>query len=112
MTTKSIALLVTVVVLTTGMGLAQQIQQRFDMVVRQDFFAGFAGNKEAFARAMKVTEDTLEKDPNHAEARVWHGSGMLALSAQSFQKGDFQDGTKLWQQGLNEMEQEIGRAHV
>ena len=110
MTTKRFALVATLVVLTAGLGLAQQLQQRFDMVVRQDFFAGFAGNREAFARAMKVTEDTLAKDPNHSEARVWHGAGILASSGQAFQKGDPQNGVKLWQQGLDEMEQAVRQA--
>src|SRR5207247_5545202 len=82
-------------------------QERFDMLVRQDFFAGFNGNREALERGMKITEDTLAKDPNHAEARVWHGSGILYLSGQAFQKGDQQNGMKLWRQGLDEMEQAV-----
>ena len=77
------------------------------MLVRQDFFAGFNGNREALERGMKITEDTLAKDPNHAEARVWHGSGVLYLSGQAFQKGDQQNGMKLWRQGLDEMEQAV-----
>jgi len=56
---------------------------------------------------MKLTEDTLAKDPNHAGARVWHGSGVLYLSGQAFQKGDQQNGMKLWRQGLDEMEQAV-----
>ncbi|HYR44674.1 MAG TPA: hypothetical protein VER98_16705 [Terriglobia bacterium] len=113
MTTKriaSLAMAAALAVSATGLGLAQQLQQRFDMIVRQDFFAGFAGDKEAFARAMKVTEDMLAKDPNHAAARVWHGAGILASSGQAFQKGDSQNGMKLWQQGLDEMEQAVRQA--
>ena len=52
---------VAAIVLTAACVIAQQ---RYDMIVRQDFFAGFAGNKEALARGMKVTEETLAKDPN------------------------------------------------
>src|SRR5437667_6253949 len=70
-------------------------------------FAGFNGNREALERGMKLTEDTLAKDPNHAGARVWHGSGVLYLSGQAFQKGDQQNGMKLWRQGLDEMEQAV-----
>ena len=92
---------VAAIVLTAACVIAQQ---RYDMIVRQDFFAGFAGNKEALARGMKVTEETLAKDPNHAEANVWHGSGLLFLSGPAFQGGDVQNGMKLWQQGLGEME--------
>jgi tetratricopeptide (TPR) repeat protein len=78
-------------------------QQRYDMVVRQDFFAGLAGNKEALARGMKATEETLAKEPNHAEAKVWHGIGLLITASQSFQKGDVQNGMTVWQQALAEM---------
>ncbi len=82
-------------------------QQRFDMVVREDFFAGFGGNMERFDRAMKVTEDALAKGPRNAEAKVWHGSGVFFQSTQSFQKGDFQSGMQLWQRGLDEMDQAV-----
>ena len=95
---------VAAIVLTAACVIAQQ---RYDMIVRQDFFAGFAGNKEALARGMKVTEETLGKDPNHAEANVWHGSGLLFLSGPAFQAGDVQNGMKLWQQGLGEMEHAV-----
>src|SRR5215467_7557160 len=83
------------------------MQARFDMLVREDMFAGFAGNKEAFDRAMKLTEETLAKDPKHAEAKVWHGSGVFFQAGQAFQKGDMQNGIILWQKGLDEMEQAV-----
>src|ERR1051326_6901329 len=54
----------------------QAATTRFDFLVREDFFAGMAGNREAFNRAMKVCEDALAKNPKHAEAMVWHGSGL------------------------------------
>ena len=41
---------------------------RFDHKVRQDFFAGIAGDKVALARGMKTTEEFLIKNPDHAEA--------------------------------------------
>jgi hypothetical protein len=95
---------VAAIVLTAAYVIAQQ---RYDMIVRQDFFAGFTGNKEALARGMKATEETLAKDPNHAEAKVWHGSGLLFLSGAALQTGDAQNGMKMWQQGLGEMEQAV-----
>src|SRR5437867_13171284 len=82
-------------------------QQRFDMLIREDFFAGFSGNMERFERAMKVTEDALAKDPKHAEAKVWHGSGVFFQASRAFEKGDFQNGMQLWQRGLDEMEQAV-----
>ncbi len=104
MKTKAMTSILALAVVTVTVALAQE---RFDMLVRQAFFAGFNGNREALERGMKITEDTLAKDPNHAEARVWHGSGVLYLSGQAFQKGDQQNGMKLWRQGLDEMEQAV-----
>jgi len=85
-------------------------QQRFDMLVREDFFAGMSGDSARFEKAMKVTEETLAKDPNHAEAKVWHGSGVFFRAGQFFQKGDFQQGMTAWDQGLAEMEQAVNLA--
>src|SRR5215467_9769056 len=62
--------------------------ERFDMKVRADFFSGFAGDRDAFNRAMKVCDETLAKNPKHAEALVWHGSGLLFISGDDFRKGD------------------------
>jgi hypothetical protein len=103
-TTKRITGIAALLLLMTGLVWGQQ---RFDMIVREDFFAGFAGNKEAFARAMRTTEDVLAKDPNNAEAIVWHGAGILSSSGSAFREGDTQAGMKLWQQGLAEMEQAV-----
>lgn len=51
--------------------------RRFDALVRADFFAGLAGDQVRFQKAMDLCERTLAKDPRHAEAMVWHGSGLL-----------------------------------
>ncbi|HEY6039648.1 MAG TPA: hypothetical protein VIV58_35450, partial [Kofleriaceae bacterium] len=48
--------------------------ERFEFKVRQDFFDGMRGDAAALDRAQKVCEDTLAKNPNHAEALVWHGA--------------------------------------
>lgn len=96
--------------LTLIMTLALVPQERFDMLVRNDFFAGLAGNKEAFERAMKKIEETLDKNPKHAEAKVWHGAGVFFRSTAAFQKGDYQSGMKLWQSGLDEMEEAVNLA--
>lgn len=82
-------------------------QERFDEVVRNDFFAGFAGNREALDRGMKAAEDVLAKNPRHPEAKVWHGTGVFFRANEAFQKGDFQAGIPLWQRGLDEMEQAV-----
>lgn len=98
--------LTTIVVLALAATIAIA-QERFDMMVREDFFAGIAGNMERLERAMKVTEETLLKNPKHAEAKVWHGSGVFFRSSQAFQAGDMQRGMTLWQQGLDEMEEAV-----
>ncbi len=81
--------------------------ERFDMLVRADFFSGFGGNKGALDRAMRICEETLRENPKHAEALVWHGSGNVFLSGQAFRKGDTAGGGQLWAAGLNEMEEAV-----
>lgn len=87
-----------------------QEPQRFDHLVRADFFAGFDGNQERFAKAMKLCEETLAKTPKHAEALVWHGAGLLTQGGQAFQKNDFPNGMGLWQRGLKEMSDAVALA--
>ena len=84
--------------------------ERFDSLVRSDFFAGMAGDKAAMDRAMKLCEDTLAKDPKHPEALVWHGSGLIVNSGFAFRASDFQKGGELQARGLNEMAQAVGLA--
>ncbi len=79
-------------------------QERFDLKVRQDFFAGFAGNQEALDHGMKACEDALAADPKNAEAMVWHGSGVLFEAGKYFQTGDQQKGMEFWTRGLKEMQ--------
>jgi tetratricopeptide (TPR) repeat protein len=88
----------------------QKQEERFDLLVRDDFFAGFTGDKESLDRAMKVCEQMLAKNPKHAEALVWHGSGLLFISGQHFQKGDSQKGIELWTRGLKEMDEAVALA--
>jgi hypothetical protein len=78
--------------------------QRFDLKVRQDFFAGFAGNREALTRGMQACEGALAQNPKNAEAMVWHGGGLLFEAGGAFQSGDQQKGMDLWNRGLKEMQ--------
>ncbi len=78
--------------------------ERFDMQVRADFFAGLAGDRGRFDKAMKLTEEILAKNPKHAEALVWHGSGVFTRAGLAFRKGDTNTGLALWQKGLDEMQ--------
>jgi tetratricopeptide (TPR) repeat protein len=76
---------------------------RFDLVVRGDFFAGFAGNTERLSKGMEACERVLAENPNHAEAMVWHGSGLTFTAGMAFQKGDVKTGGELWERGMQEM---------
>ena len=97
-----------------GLGLAvlglAAAQERFDMRVRNDFFAGFAGNQEALDRAMKLCEDELARNPANAAALVWHGSGVFFESRNYFRAGDRAKGVEFWQRGLGEMDKAVAMA--
>lgn len=84
--------------------------ERFDYLVREDFFAGLRGDEAAFTRAMHLCEATLAKDPAHVEAMVWHGSGLLFLAGKAFTRGDLPQGEDLWRRGLEEMDNAVRRA--
>ena len=85
-------------------------QERFDMRVRNDFFAGFAGNQEALDRAMKICEEELARNPANAAALVWLGSGVFFESRKYFQAGDQAKGIEFWQRGLGEMDSAVKMA--
>ena len=77
----------------------------FDDKVRADFFAGFAGDKDAMERAMQVSGKAIADDPkDSAEAMAWHGGGLMVLSGQKFQQGDFAAGGELWARAVAEMD--------
>ena len=90
--------------------LAALAQQRFDLKVREDMFAGMDGDPVAFDRAMKLIADTLAREPDHAEALVWRGDGRLFMAGQAFQRGDFAGGQKLFTEGLADMERAVALA--
>lgn len=80
--------------------------ERFDNQVRNKFFAGFNGDKEALAEGMKICENILAKDPKHAEARVWYGSGQLSQAA-SLMGIDRAKGIEMYMAGLRNMDQAV-----
>ena len=82
-------------------------QERFDLKVRNYFFAGFSGDTASLEKGIKICEDALAADPKNAEALVWHGSGLFYQAGQAFQSGDQQKGGELWQRGLKEMDQAV-----
>ena len=91
-----------VMILTSGLLLSQD---RFDMKVRNYFFAGLAGDAASLQKGMKICEEILATDPRQPEALVWHGMGLVQQSREAFQKGDQQSGGAMWQRGLDEMDE-------
>jgi tetratricopeptide (TPR) repeat protein len=94
-------------ILTAGVLLSQD---RFDMKVRNYFFAGLAGDAASLQKGMKICEEILANDPKQPEALVWHGTGLVSQARDAFQKGDQQNGAALWQHGMDEMDQAEGMA--
>ena len=83
-------------------------QERFDLIVRDDFFAGLLQqDAAALDRGMKICEETLARDPNHSEAMVWHGGGLIMKAGNAFRTGDRATGGKLWAQGMAEMDRAV-----
>src|SRR5438477_575362 len=78
--------------------------QRFDYLVRADFFAGVAGDDERLQKAIDLCEKTLTENPKRADAMVWHGAALLVRSGRAFGKGDLRLGGELWDRGLKEMD--------
>lgn len=103
-----------VTALGLGTGLAAQAPAvaapRFDMVVRNDFFAGFAGDAERLAAGMATCERELAVNPDRAEALVWHGSGLVFQAGGAFRRGEAERGGVLWQRGLDEMQRAVALA--
>ena len=82
-------------------------QTRFDMVIRNDLFAGLSGNREALERGLATCEKILAENPKDAEALVWHGIGTLILSRLEFQKNNAQGALALSQKGIAEMDRAV-----
>jgi len=82
---------------------ANAATQRFDYLVRADFFAGAAGDEARLQKAIDLCEKALADNPKHAEAMVWHGASILVRAGQAFQKGDTASGMQLFGRGVQEM---------
>jgi tetratricopeptide (TPR) repeat protein len=86
----------------SGLQTQAQPANRFDMLVRADFFAGFAGDAVRLTRAMETCERALAENPRNAEAMVWHGSGLMAQAGMAFSRNEPARGAELWGRGLAE----------
>jgi len=77
--------------------------QRFDYLVRADFFAGMAGDEARLQKVVDVCERALAQNPQHPEAMVWHGAAAIVRAGQAFRKGDAAAGQPLFERGVQEM---------
>jgi hypothetical protein len=69
--------------------------EHFDNKVRADFFAGIAGDpaaRNAGCPPPKTRSRTIRIFA--AEAKSWHGSGLLVMSRDEFKKGGIVAGTE------------------
>lgn len=87
-----------------------QPADRFDMLVRADFFAGFGGDAERLARGMGTCERVLAGHPDHAEAMVWHGSGLIFNAGTAFAADNPARGMELWTKGMGEVDAAVALA--
>jgi len=85
-------------------------RQRFDNVVREDFFAGMSGDTARLDRAMKTCEDALAENPKNAAALVWHGAGLLVRSGIAFRAGENENGISLRGRAMQEMNDAVALA--
>jgi hypothetical protein len=81
--------------------------ERFDELVRNDFFDGLRGDAAALARVVKFCEDRLAQHPGHPEAMVWHGAAMIGQAALAFRSGDRATGRAMYGKGLGEMDRAV-----
>ena len=91
-----------VIILTAG---ASSSQDRFDMKVRNYFFAGLAGDAASLQKGMKICEDILAQRSQAARGAGLARYGSGQQSREAIQKGDQQNSAALWQRGLDEMDQ-------
>ena len=73
---------------------------RFDHVVRNKFFAGIMGDRAALDDGMKTCEEILAKEPTHAEAMVWYGTGLFQKAAEAFRAGNRQEGMEFYTKSI------------
>jgi tetratricopeptide (TPR) repeat protein len=110
------ALAVAVLIVTLSLATAPRAQNttapgdRFDRAVRADFFAGFRGDTARFARGMKLCEDALAANPDHADALVWHGAGLMFLAGEAAARQDAEMAREKVRRGREEMDRAAGLA--
>lgn len=80
---------------------------KFDLALQKEFEKGVAGDEAALSRAMQRAEKILAANPQDAESLVWRGSASLVLAGNAYRSGNFAEGGKFWQKGLQEMDDAV-----
>lgn len=106
----TILMLILALALAQDRSATQPAPQRFDYLVRADFFAGVAGDEARLKKVIDLCEATLAERPNHPEALVWHGAAVVVQAGQAFQHGDVARGGPLFDRGLKEMSDAVALA--
>jgi tetratricopeptide (TPR) repeat protein len=87
---------------------AADSQPRLEQSIRDDFMAGFRGDRAALDRAVAATQKVLDAQPANAEALVYLGSATLALSGRAFlEDHEMQKGMELWEKGNTMMDKAV-----
>jgi tetratricopeptide (TPR) repeat protein len=77
--------------------------ERFDLLVRDDFFAGLRGDYERAEKGMQVCEQALAENPRNAGALSWHGYGLLLRSRRAVEEGRPDEAAELQSKGFEEL---------
>ena len=77
--------------------------ERFDLLVRDDFFAGMAGDRERYQKAMDICRERLAVNPQHAGAMSFHGWGLLIAAQWKTDEDQAEEAARLREQGMQEI---------
>jgi tetratricopeptide (TPR) repeat protein len=78
--------------------------ERFDKLVRDDFFDGIKGDAEALERGMKRCEEELARDPDNAGALIWHATGLASRAGAAVRAGRPAEAQALMARAMKESE--------
>ncbi len=81
--------------------------RRFDLVVREDIFAGFDGDENALKRGQEECEKALKVNPKNAEAMVWLGAVKVFKAGALFGKNNPGEAFPLWTSGIKSMDDAV-----
>jgi len=87
---------------------AAEPQSHLANQIREDFYAGFRGDRTALDRAIAATKKVLDAQPSQAEGLVFLGSATLVISGRAFlEESDVQKGMELWERGNTMMDKAV-----